>query len=66
MPGEGQVGDKSTALSYGAAMPRRYVASLRAVNGWGTGALAMSDLIAICADLRSTRIKTHIGATMWR
>jgi uncharacterized protein (DUF1697 family) len=38
-------------LSYGAAMPRRYVALLRAVNVGRTCTLAMSDLIAICADL---------------
>ena len=55
MPGsdgiEGRAGDKSPALSYGAAMPMRYVALLRAVNIGGSATLAMSDLIAICADL---------------
>jgi uncharacterized protein (DUF1697 family) len=40
-----------TALSYGGAMPRRSVAMLRAVNVGRTRTLAMSDLIAICADL---------------
>jgi hypothetical protein len=55
-------GDKSAALSYGAAMPRRYIALLRAVNVGGTGTLAMSDLIAICADVGFARIKTHIAS----
>jgi hypothetical protein len=39
-----RTGDQSTVLSYGAAMPGRYVALLRAVNVGGTGALAMSGL----------------------
>jgi uncharacterized protein (DUF1697 family) len=55
-------GDKSVALSYGAAMPRRYIALLRAVNVGGSGTLAMSDLIAICADVGFGRIKTHIAS----
>jgi len=38
---EGRAGDRSTALSCGAAMPRRCVALLRAVNVGGTGTLAM-------------------------
>jgi len=54
MPGADRIGkavDRSTALSYASAMPRRYVALLRVVNVGRTGALAMSDLIANCADL---------------
>ena len=47
----GTTGNKSTARSYGAAMPRRYVALRRAVNVEGTGTLTMRDPIAIGADL---------------
>jgi hypothetical protein len=39
-----RTGDQSTVLSYGAAMPGRYVALPCAVNVGGTGALAMSSL----------------------
>jgi len=55
-------GDKSAALSYDAAMPRRYIALLRAVNVGRTGTRAMSDLIAICADVGFAPIKTHIAS----
>ncbi|HET7019672.1 MAG TPA: hypothetical protein VFI58_03040 [Xanthobacteraceae bacterium] len=55
MPGADRIGggrfDGSTALSYGAAKRRRYVALLRVVNVGRTGTLAMSDLIASCTDL---------------
>jgi hypothetical protein len=47
----GTAGNKSTARSYGAAMPRRYVALRRAVNVEGTGKLTMRDPIAIGANL---------------
>jgi hypothetical protein len=50
-PHWGSAVDRSTALSYGAAMRRRYVALLRVVNVGRTGTLAMSDLIANCTDL---------------
>ena len=55
----------STALSYGAAMPRRYVALLRAVNVGGTGTLAMSDPIAICAGLTPLRIKDRAPQVLY-
>jgi hypothetical protein len=66
MPGgdgiEGRAGDKSRALSYGAVIPRRYVAQTRAVNVGGTGTLAMTNPIAICADLGFTRtsVRWHL------
>jgi hypothetical protein len=50
-PHRGRVVDRSTALSYSAAMRRRYLALLRVVNVGLTGPLAMSDLIANCTDL---------------
>jgi len=69
MPGgdgiEGRAGDKATALSYGAAMPRRYAALLRAVTDGGTGTLAMSDLIAIRQIPASRASRLILRAEMW-